>query len=74
MNDDKQTGDLNFDQQRDKGLLIFWGSEINTDRLDVFATKLVTSFMPYQSIGFQNAFNIHDQRSYFGLNQYNINK
>jgi hypothetical protein len=35
MNDDKQTGDLNFDQQRDKGLLIFWGSEINTDRLDI---------------------------------------
>jgi hypothetical protein len=28
--------------------------------------------MPYQSIGFQNAFNSHDQKSYFGLNQYNI--
>jgi outer membrane receptor for ferrienterochelin and colicins len=28
--------------------------------------------MPYQSIGFQNAFNSHDQDSYFGLNQYNI--
>jgi outer membrane receptor for ferrienterochelin and colicin len=28
--------------------------------------------MPYQSIGFQNAFNSHNQNSYFGLNQYNI--
>jgi hypothetical protein len=28
--------------------------------------------MPYQSIGFQNAFNTHNQNSYFGLNQYNI--
>jgi outer membrane receptor for ferrienterochelin and colicin len=73
MNDDKQTGDLNFDPRRDKGTTNFWGSEIKTDRLDI-ATKVGYVFkdMPYQSIGFQNAFNVHDQRSYFGLNQYNI--
>ena len=73
MNDEKQTGDLNFDPRRDKGTTNFWGSEIKTDRLDI-ATKVGYVFkdMPYQSIGFQNAFNIHDQRSYFGLNQYNI--
>jgi len=73
MNDDKQTGDLNFDPRRDKGTTNFWGSEINTDRLDI-STKVGYVFkdMPYQSIGFQNAFNVHDQRSYFGLNQYNI--
>jgi len=28
--------------------------------------------MPYQSIGFQNAFDSHKQESYFGLNLYNI--
>ncbi|MCL6461530.1 MAG: TonB-dependent receptor [Flavobacterium micromati] len=73
MNDVKQTGDLNFDPRRDKGTTNFWGSEIKTDRLDI-ATKVGYVFkdMPYQSIGFQNAFNVHDQRSYFGLNQYNI--
>jgi len=73
MNDDKQTGDLNFNPRRDKGTTNFWGSEINTDRLDI-STKVGYVFkdMPYQSIGFQNAFNVHDQRSYFGLNQYNI--
>jgi len=73
MNDEKQTGDLNFDPRRDKGTSNFWGSEIKTDRLDI-ATKVGYVFkdMPYQSIGFQNAFNIHDQRSYFGLNQYKI--
>jgi outer membrane receptor for ferrienterochelin and colicins len=73
MNDKKQTGELNFDPDRDKGKTDYWGSEINTERLDV-STKLGYVFpdMPYQSIGFQNAFNSHDQDSYFGLNQYNI--
>ncbi len=73
MNDKKQTGELNFNPERDKGTTNYWGSEINTERLDV-STKMGYVFkdMPYQSIGFQNAFNSHDQQSYFGLNQYNI--
>jgi outer membrane receptor for ferrienterochelin and colicins len=73
MNDKKQTGELDFDKDRDKGTTNYWGSEINTERIDVSA-KLGYVFpeMPYQSIGFQNAFNSHDQDSYFGLNQYNI--
>lgn len=73
MNDKKQTGQLNFDPNRDKGITNYWGSEINTERFDV-STKVGYVFkdMPYQSVGFQNAFNIHNQHSYFGLNQYNI--
>lgn len=73
MNDKKQTGQLHFNPRTDKGTTRFWGSEINTERLDV-ATKLGYVFkdMPYQSIGFQNAFTTHNQQSYFGLNQYNI--
>jgi outer membrane receptor for ferrienterochelin and colicin len=73
MSDKKQTGELNFDPKKDRGTVNVWGSEINTDRLDI-STKVGYVFkdMPYQSIGFQNAFNIHDQRSYFGLNQYKI--
>jgi outer membrane receptor for ferrienterochelin and colicin len=73
MNDKKQTGELSFDPNKDKGTTNYWGSEINTERLDV-STKLGYIFkdMPYQSIGFQNAFNNHNQQSYFGLNQYNI--
>ena len=73
MNDKKQTGELNFNPKRDKATTNYWGSEINTERLDV-STKVGYVFkdMPYQSIGFQNAFNRHDQQSYFGLNQYNI--
>lgn len=73
MNDQKQTGELQFEPNRDKRTTNFWGSEINTERLDV-STKIGYVFkdLPYQSIGFQNAFNNHNQQSYFGLNQYNI--
>ena len=73
MNDKKQTGELNFDPNRDKLTTNHWGSEINTENFDI-STKLGYVFpdMPYQSIGFQNAFNSHNQESYFGLNQYNI--
>ncbi|MBP6757811.1 MAG: TonB-dependent receptor plug domain-containing protein [Flavobacterium sp.] len=73
MNDKKQTGEVDFDPKKDKGTTNFWGSEINTERFNV-STKLGYVFpeMPYQSIGFQNAFDSHDQDSYFGLNRYNI--
>jgi outer membrane receptor for ferrienterochelin and colicins len=73
MNDKKQTRELDFDKDRHRGTTQFWGSEINTDRLDV-STKIGYVFpdMPYQSIGFQNAFNSHNQESYFGLREYNI--
>ena len=73
MKDEKQTGEVNFDPDRDKLTTNYWGSEINTERLD-FTSKVGYVFkdMPYQSIGFQNAFSSHNQQSYFGLNQYNI--
>ena len=73
MNDKKQTGEVNFNPSTDRGTTNHWGSQINTERLDV-STKIGYVFpgMPFQSIGFQNAFNSHNQDSYFGLNQYNI--
>lgn len=75
MNDAKQTGEMDFDKDRDKLTTNYWGSEIKTERYDVSA-KLGYVFpdMPYQSIGLQAAFNGHDQESYFGLNQYDINQ
>jgi outer membrane receptor for ferrienterochelin and colicins len=73
MRDEKQTGELNFNPDRDKLTTNYWGSEIVTNRFD-FSSKVGFVFkdMPYQSIGFQNAFSNHNQNSYFGLNQYNI--
>jgi outer membrane receptor for ferrienterochelin and colicins len=73
MDDEKQTGELDFDPDHDKFTTNNWGSEINTQRLDLSA-KLGYVFpdMPYQSIGWQNAFSRHDQQSYFGFNRYDI--
>ena len=73
MNDKKLTGQLDFDRTKHKGGTQFWGSEINTERFD-FTSKVGYVFkdMPYQSIGFQNAFSNHNQDSYFGLRQYDI--
>lgn len=73
MKDDKQSGQLNFDPKKDRLTTNYWGSEINTERLD-FSSKLGYVFkdMPFQSIGFQNAISNHNQQSYFGLRQYNI--
>jgi len=73
MNDEKQTGETNFDPKKDRGTTNSWGSEINTERFNVSAKiGYVFPEMPYQSFGFQNAFDSHDQDSYFGLNRYNI--
>lgn len=73
MKDEKQTGSVDFNPKTDKLTTNFWGSEIKTERVD-FATKTGYVFKdaPYQSIGFQNAFSLHNQESYFGLKTYNI--
>lgn len=73
LQDQKQTGEMAFDPNRDKFTMHHWGSEIHTERFDV-STKIGYVFkdMPYQSIGFQNAFTSHRQDSYFGLNTYDI--
>ncbi len=73
MNDEKQTGQVGFNPLKDKFTTNFWGSEINTQRFD-FSSKVgyVWKDIPYQSIGFQTAYNSHNQQSYFGLRSYDI--
>ncbi|QVY64956.1 TonB-dependent receptor [Polaribacter sp. Q13] len=73
LNDEKQTGQLNFNPDLDKGTTNAWGSEIDTKRFETSA-KLGYVFpeSPYQSIGFQMAYSNHQQDSYFGLNVYDI--
>ena len=75
MNDEKQTGQINFNPDRDRFTTNFWGSEINTQRFDIASkTGYVWKDMPFRSIGFQNAFTNHIQQSYFGLNTYDIHQ
>ena len=73
LNDDKQTGQINFNPKTDKLSTNYWGSEINTRRYDV-STKFgyVNPEITWRSIGVQAAFSSHKQASYFGLNTYEI--
>jgi len=73
LNDEKQTGQVNFDPNKDKLTTNYWGSEIETRRFDASA-KLgyVNPEIPYQVMSFQTAYSNHVQKSYFGLNRYDI--
>lgn len=73
MDDSKQTGEINFNPNIDQGTTNAWGSEIETKRFDASA-KLGYVFpeLPFQSFGFQLAYSNHEQDSYFGLRDYNI--
>jgi len=73
LNDEKQTGELNFNPDMDRGTTNNWGSEIDTKRFDSsFKLGYVFPELPFQSIGFQMAYSNHQQDSYFGLNVYDI--
>jgi len=73
LNENVQSGQIDFDPSRDRATVNFWGSEIDTDRFEVM-TKLgyVNPEIPHQSLGLQSAFSYHNQESYFGLNAYDI--
>ncbi|PJJ09352.1 outer membrane receptor for ferrienterochelin and colicin [Flavobacterium sp. 1] len=73
MDDAKLMGQLDFNPDTDKGTTNHWRSEIDTKKIDISTkTGYVFKDMPFQSIGFQNAFSSYNQNSYFGLNGYNI--
>ena len=73
LNDEKQTGEIDFNPDTDKGTTNAWGSEINTKRFETSAkVGYVFPELPFQSFGFQIAYSNHKQDSYFGLNIYDI--
>lgn len=75
MNDEKQSGSIHFDKDRDKLTTNYWGSEILTEKFDASAkVGYVFPDTPWKSFGFQNSFNSHKQDSYFGLREYNIHQ
>ena len=73
LNDTKQTGQVDFNPDTDRGTTNNWGSEIDTERIDL-SSKIgyVNPDLPWQSAGLQLAYSTHDQNSYFGLRPYNI--
>ncbi|HIC32112.1 MAG TPA: TonB-dependent receptor, partial [Flavobacteriaceae bacterium] len=73
LTDNNQSGQVNFNPDTDKLTTNYWGSEIDTKRYEI-STKFgyVNPDIPWQSIGVQMALSNHQQESYFGLNEYNI--
>ncbi|MFS4468551.1 TonB-dependent receptor domain-containing protein [Maribacter sp. 2210JD10-5] len=82
--DEKQVGETVFNADEGRALneaenpvlsgVEPWGSEIDTKRFDT-SIKLGYVFpeLPFQSFGFQASYSLHDQDSYFGLRNYEIN-
>lgn len=73
LTDDKQLGQEGFNPDEDRFATGIWGSEIDTRRFDS-SVKLGYVFpdLPFQSMGFQASYSTHNQESYFGQNQYDI--
>ncbi len=73
LNDNKQTGQVDFTPDTDRGTTNAWGSEIKTERFDLSGKfGYVNPDLPWRTAGLQIAFSHHDQESYFGLRDYNI--
>ncbi len=73
LNDEKQTGEVNFDPDIDFLTTNAWGSEIDTKRIDLSGKMgYVNPDLPWQSVGLQVAYSNHSQESYFGLRPYDI--
>ena len=71
MKDDKVIGE----NTNDMVTIAPWKGEINTSRFDSnFKFGYVNASIPYQSLGLQMAFSKHDQNSFFGSRNYNINQ
>ena len=75
LKDEKQSGQIKYEPKRDKFKGNYWGSEVNTQKIDV-SSKLGYVFpdAPYQSFGLQQSYQYHKQNSYFGNTQYNIHQ
>ena len=72
MKNDKEAGE---DAANLKFKRMAWISQINTDRFDSnFKLGYVNPNIPYQSIGFQMAYSTHNQNSFFGIRNYDINQ
>ncbi len=73
LSDNNQSGQVNFNPDTDRLTTNAWGNEIDTKRYELSA-KLgyVNPEIPWQSLGVQLALSNHNQESYFGLNEYNI--
>lgn len=73
--DNKQGGQMSFNKSTDYLRNTFYGSGVNTNRVEAFAkTGFLFPDKPYKSIGTIVNMSYHDQKSFFGLNRYTGNQ
>ena len=65
MQDEKQVGELGFIPEGDRYENLFWGSQINTNRIDA-SLKIGYVFpeLSYKSFGFQSVYSNHRQEAF----------
>lgn len=74
LDDEKTLGTILF-SNNPKIDMPLWGGEILTKRFDSsFKLGYVNPSIPYQSIGFQLSYSSHDQDSFYGSRNYDINQ
>ena len=73
LDDQKQTGQADYNPSIHKFGGTVWGSEVDTKRFD-FSGKFgyINPEILYQSLGFQLAYSQHEQAAYFGNRIYDI--
>jgi outer membrane receptor for ferrienterochelin and colicin len=73
MQDQKQVGALEFNNENDREQNRLWGSEIDTNRIDA-SLKIGYVFpeFSFRSFGFQSAYSQHKQEAYYGFRVYDI--
>ena len=73
LNDKKQGGSINFNEDLHQNTTTEYGTTIDTKRFETsIKAGKVFKDTPYKSIGFQAAFSTHNQNSFYGIRNYDI--
>jgi len=70
MTEDRKGGQAGYYTSNEPAVNDFYGSEVKTNRLEVFSKTGFFLDRPQTSIGWINSFIYHDMNSFFGLNTY----
>lgn len=72
LKENRQGGQLNFNPDENRDTLNGYGIEVNTNRYEGFLKAgYIFKHRTQTSLGFQNQVVLHEQTSFFGLNNYN---
>lgn len=75
LNEQRMSGQMNYDYSRSYADMSSWGQVIKTNRYEVYGrTGYVIPSARYQSIGLQYSYVFHDQNGYYGIRKYNANQ